>query len=372
MILNDKLFLPSIIHFGAGKIKHLAEISKTKSGCLIVHGKSFTNKKEYGILKEILASDTLFYTHGRNEPTLQDIRELNAFIKINKVKWVAGIGGGSILDLAKASAGLSNASNDPLYYQSGGKIEKEGIPFIAVPTTAGSGAEATINSVIINEKTNDKLSIRDESLLAKEIILDPMLLVDSPPNVIAYSGLDAITQAIEAYFSRFSTWITETFSLKGFELLINNIENAYISTLNDKPDIKSLENILLGSFLTGVAFTNSRLGVVHGLAHPLGTYYTEPHGLVCAICLVPSIEVNRAFVKDKYEVLSKLTGEDLIKKINFLKNIMKITNVFKGKEIIRKKEIIDYTLKSGSTKASPKDINETDIVLMLNQIFNEV
>lgn len=368
MIINNRFIQPQLTYVGKGKTLELPELIKDMSKGLIVHGKSLTAKKSFTILKEQLPG-CHYYMHKGNEPILQDIRDVLLFCKDKDINWIAGIGGGSVLDLAKAAAGLFNAKLDPQEYQKGAKLQRKGIPFIAAPTTAGSGAEATINSVIIDESTNTKLSIRDDSFMADIVIIDPELMTECPAHIIAHSGMDAITQAIESYFSRNACWMSESLAFKAFELLISNIEKAYISSQEGEIDIEAAENMLIGSYLAGVAFTNSRLGIVHGIAHPLGSFYHEAHGLICAICLPPSIKLNKDYTPEKYKKLSESINCDLLERIYNLNKKLNINNVLKGKEIIKKQSIIDYTLNSGSTKASPKDINEKDVIWLLEQLF---
>ncbi|HAR62852.1 MAG TPA: hypothetical protein DCS13_05245 [Candidatus Margulisbacteria bacterium] len=371
MTIGNKLIVPSITITGKEKLFTLKEILLGRGKGLIVHGTSFSLKRQYPLLRESLAPCGQFYQYNGREPRLQDVRDLLVRVRESECNWIVGIGGGAIIDLAKAAAGLANAGKDPEFYMQGGVIEKKGISFIAVPTTAGSGAEASINSVIINEKTMEKLSIRDDLFLAQTVILDPELLIEAPAPIIAHSGLDAITQAIESYCSINSTCYTETMAIKGFDLLINNLETAYDRAQdNNEGTDRAFINILTGSYLTGVAFTNSRLGVVHGIAHPLGSYYGVPHGLVCALCLVPALEINKPYILEKYEILSQKCGMDLIEKVKQLMQKMNITNVFKGKEIINKDAIISYTLKSGSTAANPKKITPDDVECMLSGIFS--
>ncbi|MDD5455401.1 MAG: iron-containing alcohol dehydrogenase [Candidatus Margulisbacteria bacterium] len=370
MIIGKRLVSSSATYFGPGKIMELPVFIKLMGTGVVVHGRSFMKKKQCVDLKKILKSQVHFNLYEGFEPRLRDIRELIEFSKKKKARWIAGIGGGAVMDLAKAAAGLYHANQDPEYYQNGGILERTGIPFIAVPTTAGSGAEATINAVIINERTSEKLSLADESFIADKIILDPELLAGISPTVLAYSGLDAITQSIESYFSRNANWYTETMALKSFTLLISNIEAAYeVVTKGKTANPEIFSNMLLGSYLSGLAFTNSRLGVVHGMAHPLGSYYQAAHGLVCALCLIPALKINQKFVEKKYQDLSRIAGDDLIKKIEVLKQLFKIPEFFKGKEIIKKEQIINYTINSGSTRANPKDITREDVEWLLKQLF---
>lgn len=369
MYMNIKHYHPAITISGKGRVDDLKTILPLFGKSLIVHGRSFTEKKQYRLLEYDLGRDIACYQYNGKEPTINDVKALLSILKQGDYKCVAAIGGGSVIDVAKAAAGLVNAESEPEYYMNG-SLEKPGIPFIAIPTTAGSGAEATINAVIINEKTKKKLSIRDDSLLARYVILDHELIEGCPRDVIANSGMDAISQAIESYFSKSSNWLTEQYALKGFELMVKNLENAYLNL--DKFDNHQItfRNIMTGSHLIGVALTNSRLGVIHGLAHPLGAIYGIPHGQVCALSIIPALEINKQHAPEKYNKLSEICGADLIRQIDYLIRHLNISNPFKGLQILNHHDIIDSTLQSGSTAANPKPIITTDIDYMLGRLFN--
>lgn len=281
-----------------------------------------------------------------------------------RANWIAGIGGGSALDLAKAAAGLFNAPEKPVYYQEGGALKETGIPFIAVPTTAGSGSEATLNAVIINPEKKVKLSIRHKNFLASAVILDTELLKTAPTNVMAYSGMDALVQAYESFISKNSTGFSEMLALRAIEMISGHLPAAV-----EKRKDEDLHEILVGSFFSGLAFSHSRLGVIHGIAHPLGALYHVPHGLVCSVCLIPSVLLNRNAMGDKYDRMSRAVGMDFTQKIAELQSAFGIQSPFKGKEVIEKEKIVSETLKSGSTAANPKTVTREDVEFLLRHIF---
>ena len=234
---------------------------------LIIHGNSLekTGKKEKILSQFFHPAKVESFRRITGEPTLNEITAVIKKAKAIKTDWIAGIGGGSVIDLAKASAGLFNAKEKPVFYQEGARLKQRGIPFIAVPTTAGTGSEATINSVIINKNKNIKSSIRDKSFLAKKIILDVELLKGIPSSIMSHAAMDALIQGYESFISKDSTWFTENLALKSIELINKNILPAYKSGAE-----VNLSSLLLGSYLAGIAFSSSRLGVIHGIAHPLG------------------------------------------------------------------------------------------------------
>ena len=302
--------------------------------------------------------------HHGDEPTLQQVAALVKTARNHHADWIAGIGGGSIIDLAKAAAALAYAPHPPTYYHDGGTLPDKGLKFIAMPTTAGTGAEATLNSVLTNEINGAKKSIRAEGMMARIVILDPALLASCPQPVIAASGMDALTQAIEAYTSRNATWLSDTLALQAAKLIATHLEPVY-----QAPSSPNAEPLLVGSYLAGVALSLARLGIVHGMAHPLGSLYHLPHGVVCAACLPHAIELNRETYQTKYDTLSSAVDGDLLKTILTLMRRINIQSPFPGKPLREADMIVKETLASGSTKANSKLITHADVEWMLTRLF---
>ena len=368
-IFPQETFLPAKILFKKGGLSDLAkETAEFGARGLVIHGASF----EKNGFKEKIADDfkktgffAEFFCRPQGEPTLAEISAVIEKGRVLNIDWILGIGGGSVLDLAKAAAGLFHAKEKPVFYQEGGALGERGIPFIAVPTTAGSGSEASPNSVIIHPEKKVKLSIRHQDFLARKVILDPDLLKGLPFAVMCYSGMDAWVQAYESFISKHATWFSENFALKAIQLISRHLTPA----LNAGRD-EDLGGLMLGSFFSGIAFSHSRLGVIHGLAHPLGVLYNVPHGLICSICFAPSIKLNlEAMGNQKYAIMSQAVGMDLLQKVHELQKTLKIISPFKGKPLLEKEKIIAETLKSGSTAANPKPITRDDVEYLLREIF---
>jgi len=368
MIIPENILLPEQTLFRKNAACEIAKATQSYgSHGLIVHGNSLdAHGKKERILKNFSHPEhiALFCRNG-GEPTLEEVSTVIAKAKESKAQWIIGIGGGSVLDLAKAAAGLFNAKESPVVYQKGKRLEKPGIPFIAIPTTAGTGSEATSNSVISNPERKTKLSIRDKSFMAKTVILDPSLLEGIPKESLAYSAMDALVQSYESYISKNASWLTETYALKSIELINNNIIPAYT-----KPTIEHLSALLLGSYLGGIAFSHSRLGVIHGIVHPLGYLYKIPHGLLCSLCFIPSIQINKSVIGEKYDILSSVMKNDIIIRCQELLKTLHISSPLKGMAILEKEMIISETLSSGSTAANPKKITREDVEYILNYLFN--
>ncbi|MFH1761998.1 MAG: iron-containing alcohol dehydrogenase [bacterium] len=278
---------------------------------------------------------------------------------------VAGVGGGSAIDAAKAIAGLVNETPGTLSYINGtGFVPlKPGVPFIAVPTTAGAGAEATPNAVISCKAENIKISIRADCFMAKTIIIDPELTMSNSPEVTAYSGIDAMVQAVESYSSINATPLTRALSIEAFRLTSQSLIKAY----KDGKDLKAREDMAYGSLMAGIALANARLGLIHGLAHPMGVRYNIAHGKVCGILLPQALRINRYAMGEGYSILSKTAGEDLHDFSSRLLSELNMPSDFKSYKIPESdfKILIEESLLSGSLKANPKKVANDDLLEIL-------
>ena len=362
-ILPETLILPEKTISGRGKIATLfTECRRFGERGLLVHGTALGHRLHTLAIPGGMAVYPV--QHHGGEPTLAQVGQLVDIARNHQAGWIAGVGGGSILDLAKAAAVLARAPQSVVHYHDGSAIETPGLVFIAAPTTAGTGAEATINSVLTNETTGIKKSIRDIGMMARVVILDPDLLGACPRPVIAASGMDALTQGIEAYTSRYATGLSDQLALESVSLVARNLEAVFKNPLAAEAD-----GLLTGSYLGGLALSFARLGVVHGLAHPLGVLYHTPHGAVCAACLPYSLELNRAAFGAKYDDLSRVAGKDLITYVNELTQRLGLVSPFSGTPLRDAEMIIRETLASGSTKANPKPITRADVEWILGKLF---
>lgn len=369
-IVPTELTLPprTLIQRGA-VTRLLKECTAFGKRGILVHGHSLAAR---GVLKTILAASPEGlkvepWEHAGGEPTLFHVSDLLRTARAYNAEWVAGVGGGSVLDLAKTCAGLMHAQLKPVDYHSGAPIAPTRVPFIAVPTTAGTGSEATTVCVLTNAETGVKKSFRHPSFMARLVILDADLLSFCPPPVIASAGMDALTQAIESYTSVGATEFSDGLALKAIALIGSNLEAVYTDPRSEQAD-----PLLLGSFLAGVALSNARLGIVHGLAHPLGARYHAPHGVACAVCLPIAIEFNREVIGGKYAIMSDTVGEDLLTFVRRLLTIFDIQSPFAGKTIVDRDALIREVLASGSAAANPRKVGAAEVERLLDSIFGSV
>ena len=226
------------------------------------------------------------------EPTVEVVRSAVAVARAQGADVIAAIGGGSVIDTGKAVAMLLGNGGDPLDYLevvgSGRAITRPAVPCVAVPTTAGTGAEVTANAVLAVPSHRVKASLRSPLMIPRVALVDPLLTVSCPPPVTAASGLDALTQCLEPFVSVQATPLTDGLAREGLRRAGTGLRAAYA----DGEDLAARDDMAMCSLLGGMALANAKLGAVHGLAGVVGGTADVPHGLACAALLAPVIEAN--------------------------------------------------------------------------------
>jgi alcohol dehydrogenase class IV len=226
------------------------------------------------------------------EPTVGLARAGVAAAREHGADVVAAIGGGSVIDAGKAVAMLLGNGGDPLDYLevigSGQPITQPAVPCVAVPTTAGTGAEVTANAVLASPEHRVKASLRSQLMIPRVALVDPQLTVSCPPPVTAASGLDALTQCLEPLVARQATPLTDGLAREGLRRAAAGLRAAYA----DGEDLAARTDMAMCSLLGGMALANARLGAVHGLAGVIGGVADVPHGIACAALLAPVMEAN--------------------------------------------------------------------------------
>ncbi len=234
----------------------------------------------------------MVFRRQRGEPTVADVEAHLSAARDAGCDLVVGLGGGSAIDAAKAVAGLLTNPGSPMDYMevvgAGRRLVRPAAPWIAVPTTAGTGAEVTRNAVIGSMEHSFKASIRSELLLARVVLVDPELGVDVSPVVTARAGMDALCQLIESSTSVNANPVSDALAIQGIRLAGRSLKRA----VNDGTDLDAREDMALAALLSGITLTNVGLGTVHGLAAPLGANFPIPHGTICAALLPQVISAN--------------------------------------------------------------------------------
>ena len=285
--------IPQRILFGRGEAqKAPALIAPFGKRGLIIHGASATRAQ--WLLDALAAQgiETLALPCA-TEPTLAILETTLAQARPFKPDWVAAIGGGAALDLGKALAALLPATTHPLdHLEVVGKglpLQTPPLPFIALPTTAGTGAEATKNAVIGLPDHGRKVSLRDDRMLARLAIVDPALTDNTPRGTTLASGLDAITQVIEPYVSSKATPFTDALAAPAIPQGLHALKR-----LMETEDPQARDALAHVSLTGGIALANAGLGAVHGLAGVIGGLTPAPHGAICGALLAPILRLNRA------------------------------------------------------------------------------
>ena len=364
-MLPSPLLVPGRTVTDPGVLRQLADETAVfgKRG-VIAHGSAFEGVCRDEVLTAFPASAIITtYRCRSGEPTLEDVESLRAYLQEQRPDWVAGIGGGSVLDLAKAAGGLLHAPDTVAAYQQGAPIPPATLPFIAAPTTAGTGSEATVVSVLTDPARQLKQSIRHPSFMPRVVLLDPTLLYSCPKPTVAAAGMDALTQAYESWVSRYATPFTRDLSARAFKAIIRSLPAFFGG------DNEAAGDLLAGSYLAGLSLSHARLGVVHGLAHPLGVRLNAPHGLVCAFCLPAALRFNAGITAGLMPAINQAAGGDFARWVDEALVNFKMVSPFKGARLTDREAIIAETLKSGSTRANPREVTAADVENLLNTIL---
>ncbi|MBT3203771.1 MAG: iron-containing alcohol dehydrogenase [Gammaproteobacteria bacterium] len=289
--------LPEIL-FGSGKLQLLPEVISQFGNqvLLVTGGSSWAKAGWWPQLIDSLQSAGIHYEQvmvaGEPSPELVD-DAVKQFCE-SKIDVVVAVGGGSALDAGKAIAGLLKINHSVMDYLEGVgpelKYTGPAVPFIALPTTAGTGSEATKNAVLSRLGPGGfKKSFRDDLLMAKVAIVDPDLLVSCPPSVIAANGMDALTQLMESYVSTRQNTFCNALSEQAIRAVRDGLLLLYQSA---EKNPQARENMAFASMVSGINLAQTGLGSVHGLASPLGAFYPIPHGVVCGSLLAEATEMN--------------------------------------------------------------------------------
>ena len=237
-------------------------------------------------------ADPVAVVSVRGEPTVDDVRAAADEARAAGADLVVAIGGGSVLDTGKAVAALLGNGTDPLDHLEvvgrGVPVQHPSVPYVAVPSTAGTGAEATANATLRSPEHGIKASIRSPLMLPAVALIDPLLTLGCPAAVTASSGLDALTQCLEPYVSSRSNPAADAVATEGLRRGARALRRAY----EHGDDREAREEMALCSLFGGIALANAKLGAVHGLAGVVGGMVDAPHGAVCAALLAPVVEAN--------------------------------------------------------------------------------
>ena len=374
MVTDFKIARIPVIHFGCGKVRMLVEILKQYEGkVLIVLSKSLASdslqiKSLESDLHKAKIPVEIVYVHG--EPGVSTINDISGLYRNSSIKAICGIGGGSVIDTAKAvSAMLLEAGSVEYYLEGVGTKSVTGkrIPLIAVPSTAGTGAEATKNAVI--SKTGSagyKKSLRHDNYIPDIALIDPELCLCCPPEITASSGMDAFTQLLESYLSTNASPFTDALALKGLAAIRDSLLTAFF----DGQNLNARADMSFAALLSGITLANAGLGVVHGFASSVGGCFDIPHGVICGTILA---EVNKANMNEISLMENTLQKE---KMLVLAALFIPEPGLSDGERLKRFSDLIfNWTEKLKLPKLGEYGVMESDIEAIINitdQKFNPV
>jgi alcohol dehydrogenase class IV len=373
--------------FGEGKTIELIEIIKSnffKSVVMIIDKALEKNEYLNNTLQKIKSEGILLdiiYNDVKEEPTYDYLDEFKSKL-LKDYDCIIGVGGGSTLDLSKGMATLLKNPGKALNYRGFPELKNKSLPVIAIPTTAGSGSEATYNAVFTEVSEKRKLGINSKFNFPIYSILDPTLTLSCPEKPTVSSGADALVHCIETFVVKTTNPYSKMFAKEAFRLLFNNLPKV----MNNLNDLDARGKVLLGSHFAGVAIMNAgSAGISGAMTYPLGGVFKVPHGIAGGIFLTPVIKLNvKKGFKGYQELYDCITGADNSlnaekKNLEFVKNMEKLSFILKIPtklfEVGVSREnitfLIDYLFNNlkGAVQNNPVEFTKEDMLKILEEMF---
>jgi len=302
--------IPTAIEFGAGAARQIAEHVKALGGtkALIVGDPGVVQAGVAARLIEPLQAAGIphaLFSEIEADPDIASVEKGTALAKAEGCDLVIGVGGGSSLDTAKAIGIMLTNEGHIRDYVGINKVTRPAAPVIAVPTTAGTGSEVTIWSVLSDKKEKVKLSVGSPYNCPTLALCDPELTITLPPHITAATGMDALTHALESYVNKATQPISEGMSVQAMKMIARSLRLAVVQGEN----VRARSDMLMASLIAAMAFNSTRLGLAHALALPLGAHFKIPHGTVNAILLPEVMQFNLIGNVEKYAEIAAIFGE---------------------------------------------------------------
>ena len=307
--MANRFVLNETSYHGKGAINEIATEVKGRGfkKCFVC---SDPDLLKFGVTKKVTdvlenaSIDYEIYSKIKPNPTVENVQTGVAAFKASGADCIIAIGGGSSMDTAKASGIIINNPDfaDVRSLEGVAPTKNKCVPIIAVPTTAGTAAEVTINYVITDVAKNRKMVCVDPKDIPVVAVVDPDMMSSMPKGLTAATGMDALTHAIEGYITKAAWELSDMFHLKAIEIISRSLRGAVENTAEGR------EGMALGQYVAGMGFSNVGLGIVHSMAHPLGAVYDTPHGVANAIILPTVMEYNAPATGEKYRDIAKAMG----------------------------------------------------------------
>ena len=315
--MANRIVLNEISYHGSGAIQEIAGevLSRGFQKAFVcsdpdligfgVTGKVLKVLEDHGLAYEV-------YSNIKPNPTIENVQTGVKAFQDSKADYIIAIGGGSSMDTAKAVGIIANNPEfaDVRSLEGTAPTKNRAVFTIAVPTTAGTAAEVTINYVITEPEKNRKFVCVDPHDIPQIAVIDPDMMSTMPKGLTAATGMDALTHAIEGYITKGHCTISDMFHLEAIKLISENLRGAVQNTPEGR------EGMALGQYIAGMGFSNVGLGIVHSMAHGLSALYDTPHGVACAIILPTGLEYNKAAAGERYRAVGKAMGVTGIDEMN--------------------------------------------------------
>lgn len=311
--MSQRFILNEVSYFGAGCRKELPEVLKRMNlkKALVVTDKGLIKVGTTKLVTDILDEAGFpyeVYSEVKPNPTVTNVQQGVEAFKNSNADCIVAIGGGSAMDTAK---GIGIVSNNPEFadvvsLEGCAPTKNKSVPIVALPTTAGTGAEVTINYVIIDEERQAKMVCVDPNDIPAVAIVDPELTYSLPKSLTAATGMDALTHAIEGYITKGAWVMSDMYELQAIKMIAENLPLA----VDEPTNPVGREGMALAQYIAAQAFSNVGLGLVHGMAHPMGSLHDIPHGVANAMLLPTIMEFNMPMCIEKYGIIARTMGVD--------------------------------------------------------------
>ncbi len=380
----NRFVLNETSYHGVGAIEAIAVEAKKRAfkKAFVCSDPDLVKFKVTNKVLDVLNKNNLLYELYSNikpNPTIENVQTGVASFRKSGADYIIAIGGGSSMDTAKAiGIIIANPEHEDVRSLEGAVDTKNpSVPIIAVPTTAGTAAEVTINYVITDVDKNRKFVCVDPHDIPVVAIIDPDMMSTMPKGLTAATGMDALTHAIEGYITKGAWELSDMFHLKAIEIISRSLRDAVKNTLQGR------EGMALGQYIAGMGFSNVGLGIVHSMAHPLGALYDTPHGVANAIILPTVMEYNADATGEKYREIARAMGvkgvDDMTVEeyrkaaIDAVKQLSLDVGIPADLKNIVKEKDLDFLAQSAMDDAcrpgNPKDPTKEDIIALYKSLL---
>ena len=313
----NRIVLNTVSYHGSGAVKEIGPELSARGfhKALVCSGKHVVKSGEINKILDPLKEagiDSALFTDIKANPTIENVQNGVKAFQDAQADCIIAVGGGSVMDTAKAIGVIINNPEfaDVRSLEGVAPTKKHAVFTVAVPTTAGTAAEVTINYVITDVEKKRKFVCVDTNDIPEIAVVDPDMMTSMPPALTAATGMDALTHAIEGYITKGHCTISDMFHLEAIKLISENLRGAVQNTPEGR------EGMALGQYIAGMGFSNVGLGIVHSMAHGLSALYDTPHGVACAIILPTGLEYNKTVAGERYRAVGKAMGVTGIDEMN--------------------------------------------------------